>query len=344
MEQNTESQDGGVKGILRRLIAKALQWRLVRTFLRYSEHQGPRLADSVTYRALFSVFAAVLLGFSLAALWLGNNPDAMRALTETLESVIPGITDVVDPSKIDAPTGFTLVGIASLAGLVGAAIGAITSLRSALRRLADQVHEDGFFLWVLARNLLVAIAFGGLLGIAAAFTVVSSMGVEMLASWLGFSRSGFVDVATRAIGILVVFIIDTLAIALVFRLLSGVKPPAKALWIGSMLGGVGLVVLQELSSLFVRGASSNPLLASFATLVALLLWFNFSAQVILIASTYIVVAAAEAEDRVRERFGARTLAQYRRRRAEDRLQVAAREVRTEQEATKKELREQRLNE
>jgi membrane protein len=34
------------------------------------------LADSVTYRALFSVFAGVLLGFSIAALWLAGNPVA----------------------------------------------------------------------------------------------------------------------------------------------------------------------------------------------------------------------------------------------------------------------------
>ncbi|MFC5337676.1 YihY/virulence factor BrkB family protein [Leucobacter denitrificans] len=326
-----------MKEFIRKAIAWALELRLVRTVLRYSEHQGPRLADSVTYRVLFSVFAAVLLGFSLAALWLGNNPDAMRALTEALDSVIPGLTDVVDPSKIDAPTGFTLVGIASLLGLIGATIGAITSLRRALRVIADQPMTDGFFLWVIARNLLVALCFGGLLAVAAAFSFVGSMGIETVASWLGFSRSPVVDVLTRGVGVLVVFAINTLAIALVFRMLSGVRPPARALWIGSMLGGAGLIVLQELSSLFVRGATSNPLLASFATLVALLLWFNLSAQVILVAACYIVVATAESVDRVREKYGASTFAQHRVRRAEDRLHVAARELRDAQEEAEGEL-------
>ena len=40
------------------------------------------LADSITYRALFSVFAGVLLGFSFATLWLSDNPQAMQALIE----------------------------------------------------------------------------------------------------------------------------------------------------------------------------------------------------------------------------------------------------------------------
>lgn len=322
---------------MQRIIAFALQSRLVRAYLRYSEHRGPALADSVTYRALFSVFAGVLLGFSLAALWLGGNPEAMRALGEALNSVIPGLSDVVDPSSIQAPTGFTLVGIVSLLGLVGAAISAIGSLRTALRVLADEVHDDGFFLWAMLRNLLVAVGFGGLLALAAVLSVVGSLGIGVLASWLGMpARSGAVGFLTSAVGVVIVFAIDTVAVVLVFRLLSGVRAPARALWTGAMIGGLGLTVLQQLSGLFVRGATSNPLLASFAALIALLLWFNLSAQVILIASSYIVTAAAEARDRVRERYGAATLAQHRRRRAEDLVQAATRELRAAQEAEREE--------
>lgn len=325
-----------MRSIMARTIAWALQRRLVRAYLRYSEHRGPRLADSITYRTLFSVFAALLLAFSLAALWLGGNPDAMRALLDALDEVVPGLTDLVDPSRVHAPVGFTLVGIASLLGLIGAAIGAIGSLRVALHDLADELHEEGFFLWVLLRDLLVAVCFGGLLVVAAALSILSSVGMEFVTGWLGLSERGVVEALTRALGIIIVLAVDTVAVAVVFRLLSGVAAPARALWAGALLGGVGLIVLQELSGLFVRGATSNPLLASFASLIALLIWFNLSAQVILIASSYIIVATAESHDRVRERYGARTLAQHRRRRAEDLVHAATRELRAAREAEEQE--------
>jgi membrane protein len=328
---------GGIAGLLRRIVAFALQLRLVRAYLRYSDHRGPALADSVTYRALFSVFAGVLLGFSIAALWLGGDPEAMRALEETVNRVVPGLSDVVDPSRIEAPAGFSIVGALSLVGLVGAAISAIGSLRTALRVLGDELHDDGFFLWVLLRNLLVAVAFGGLLGIAAALTVASTLGVTAVASWIGLPAGGpVVDGLGRALGILIVLAVDTVAVALVFRALSGIAAPARALWGGALLGGIGLVVLQELSGLFVRGATANPLLASFAALIALLLWFNLSAQVILIASSSTSTATAEAHDRVRERYGAQTFAQLRRRRAEDLVAAATRELRAAQEAERRE--------
>ena len=76
-----------------------------------------------------------------------------------------------------------------------------------------------------------------------------------------------------------------------------------------------------MSGLFVGGATSNPLLASFASLIALLLWLNLSSQVILIASAYIVVGTEEDTDRVHAVHGATTLAQFRVRRAERAVQA-----------------------
>lgn len=332
-----EDRGGGIMGVIRKVIAWILRLRIVRAVLLYSEHQGPMLADSITYRALFSVFAGLLLGFSAAALWLGGNPDALRALSEALDSVIPGLSDVVDPTRIEARMSFTVVGVVSLAGLVGAAISAIGSLRTALRILADELTDDLFFLWVLLRNLLVGIGFGGLLLVAAAGTFLASAGIGGVAAWLGIpERSGLAEVLTRIPAILVVFAVDTLAIALVFRMLSGVRAPARALWFGALLGGAGLTVLQELSGLFVRSATANPLLVSFASLIALLLWFNLSAQVILIASSYIITATEEAHDRIRSRYGASTFAQRRRQRAENRVRAATVELRAAQEAEERE--------
>jgi len=328
------------RGLVPRLIAWALERTLVRAFLLYSEHRGAQLADSVTYRTLFSVFAGVLLGFSFAALWLSGNPDAWRALIAAVDSAIPGLVGedgIIDPSAIQAPAGLTIAGVLSLIGLIGAAIGAIGSLRAALRILADRVSDDLFFVWVLLRNLGLAIALGALLVVSAAATFLGTASIDTLTGWLGLPEdSVVVAVATRIVSILIVFALDTVVVVLMFVTLSGLKAPAKALWTGAALGGIGLLALQELSGLFVGGASSNPLLASFASLIALLLWFNLSAQVILIASSVIITITGEREDRVRSRFGAETFAQRRVRRAEDAVSVAVGELEKARAAEEKE--------
>ncbi len=321
---------------LARLIAWALSLRIVRAYLRYSERRGPMLADSVTYRTLFSVFAGVLLGFSVAALWLAGNPQAWNALIEAVDSVIPGLFGrggLIDTDALRQPIALSFAGIFSLVGLTGAAIGAIGSLRTALRILSDKVHDDTFFLLVMARNLLLAIGIGVGLAAAAAATIVGTAGVGIVADILGVSPDSPLTIALSAgVGILITFLLDTAAVAVLFLALSGVKPPAKVLWTGAVIGGVGLTVLQQLSSLFVGGASSNPLLASFASLIALLLWINLSSQVILIASSYIVAGTLEHEDRVRAVHGARTMVERRVQTAEDQVQAATTELQAARDA------------
>lgn len=313
-----------------RIIAWALSLTAVRAFLRYSERRGAMLADSVTYRTLFSVFAGVLLGFSVAALWLSGNTDAWNALIAAVDNAIPGLVGkggLVDPDDIAIPVGLSITSILSLLALVGAAIGAIGSLRIALRVICDRVTDDVPFYWVLLRNVALAIGVGGALLASAVVTMLGTAGLGTVAGWLGVSADDAIIVwGSRSLAILVTFVLDAAAIAVLFRVLSGVKAPAGALWTGSLLGAIGLTVLQQLSGLFIGGASSNPLLASFASLIALLLWINLSAQVILIAAAYIMTRVEEGSDRIRERHGATTFAQHRLRSAENAVIVATAEL------------------
>ncbi|GAA2993400.1 membrane protein [Microbacterium terrae] len=322
---------------LKETIAKATAWalslRLVRTWLHYSERRGPMLADSITYRTLFSLFAGVLLGFSFAALWLADNPVALEAIIDAVDAAIPGlIGTIVDVDDIDAPAGLTFAGIAALVGLVLAAIGAIGSLRNAMRTLSDSPFDDVMVVWVYVRNLALALAIGGGFVVAAAATFVGTAFVDTVSDWLGLAPGGFSAFLTNSVSTVAVFALDTGLIVLAFITLSGVRPPAGPLWSGAIIGGIGLTALQQLSGLFVGGASSNPLLVSFAALIALLLWINLSAQVILLASTWIILGTRERSDRVRERHGAPTMPLRRVRKAEDSVRVATDELNRAREA------------
>lgn len=322
--------------LLQRIIAWALSLRLVRAFLLYSSHRGPMLADSVTYRALFSIFAGVLLGFSIAALWLAGNPDAWDALVAAVDSVIPGLVGtLIDPDDISLEATFTVTGIASIAGLIGAAVGAIMALRNALRLIADEVVNDTFWLWVILRNVALAIGIGAALAATAALTMLLTAGTDLVRDWFGLSAEAGLW-GTRLLQIAVVFLLDAAIIAVLFASLSGVKAGWRTLWGGALLGAVGLIVLQELSGLFVGGAASNPLLATFASLIALLLWVNLSTQVILISSAFIITGVNDARDRVRFRHGASTFAQLRVKQAEDAVRAAAEELTSAREAEEKE--------
>ena len=310
-----------MKDLIARVTAWVLTLKPVRAFLLYLDSRGPMLADSVSYRTMFSVFAGVFLGFSVASLWLADNPDVFEALIEVVDAAIPGLLGedaLIDPTAITAPTGLTLGGIIALVALFGAAIGAIGSLRMAFRQLARHVHDDVFWIWVIIRNLIIAIGIGAAFLASAVITFYGTAGIGAFTEWLGQGPDDPLTViSARALSIGVVFVLDALVIGILFWLLSGLRPSWRSLWSGALLGAVGLTVLQQLSFLFVGAVSRNPIYTSFASLIALLVWLNLSAQVILIAGAYIVTGVAEEEDRVRAKYGATTFAQRRVQAAED---------------------------
>ena len=222
--------------LIARIIAWALKRKPVRALLLYLENRGPILADSVTYRTLFSVFAGVLLGFSVAGLFLAGNPEALQALTNAVDAAIPGLVGedgIIDPASIQIATGLTVTTVLSIVGLVGAAIGAIGSLRAALRALADKLTDDVFWIWVIVRNLVIAIGIGAAFAASAVITFYANAGIGALTEVLGLSEGNPLSViGTRAVSVILVFVLDAAAIAVLFRTLSGVKavvarPPAR---------------------------------------------------------------------------------------------------------------------
>lgn len=333
-DDQTQQRPGGpfagITALIRRVTAWALALKPVRAMLLYFEHHGPMLADSITYRTLFSVFAGVFLGFAIAGVWLAGRPEAIDALIETIDAVIPGLVGedgLIDPDDLVQPLPLTIAGVLALIGLVGAAIGAIAALRNAFRNLGDQPDEQMFLGWIMGRDLLLAIGFGVLLAAAAAVTIFSTSALGLVFSWFGAStHDPAFDATIAVLSQILIFVIDTIVVATMFRVLSGLRPRARSLWSGALIGGLGLTGLQELSSLFVSGAMSNPLLASFGSLIALLLWFNLSAQVILIAGAYIITGVDDEQDRVHARYGAPTVAMRRMQRAERRASTAATEL------------------
>ena len=78
-----------------------------------------------------------------------------------------------------------------------------------------------------------------------------------------------------------------------FRLAAGVKLARRSLLEGTILAAVGTGVLQIFSTELLAGAGRNPILAPFAIIIGLLIWFNLVSQVYLIAAAW---AAIREED------------------------------------------------
>ena len=277
----------------------------VRVWLHFLDQNGLILAAGMSFQALFAVFAAVYVGFSVAGIWLIGQPQTLRSLAEIVNTAVPGLVGQDGLVTIDElmsigslGTGFlTWTGVIAVAGLAWTAIGWLTFSRMSVRAVLGLEKDRRNYFLLKARDLLVAVALGGLLLVAAALSVASTEALDWIFAMLGVSTAGTrYTVIARLVGIPLVLVINTLVLAMMFRFLSRAVIQWRRLWGGSLVGGLALLALQLGGSLLAGGATRNPLLATFAVFVAMLLFFRLTSIATLVAAAWIAVGALDREE------------------------------------------------
>ncbi|WP_167136896.1 YihY/virulence factor BrkB family protein [Diaminobutyricimonas sp. TR449] len=277
------------------LIARVQRWRPVRVFMLYSAHRGPILAAGLSYQALFAVFAGLWLAFAVAGLVIAGNPAVQDALIQLLAVSVPGLIDDGSGNgaiEVDLLLDAQILGwsgVIAAIGLLITALGWLGSGRSAVRQIFDASEPSTPFLLLKVKDLGLAIGFGVAVLVSATLSVGSTAALDWALGFVGLSDSVVATVLTRITGLALMFLLDASTLAVLYRVLSGLKIPIRRLIAGSVLAAAGLGALKVLGTVLLGGAGRNPLLASFVVIIGLLIWFNLVCQVILIGSAWIAV-------------------------------------------------------
>lgn len=270
-----------------------------RVLLHYSETGGPLFASGLAFQALFAVFATLFVFCAVFGFWVRNDSVLRDSLLELVGRSVPGLIGdtnalvSVDTLLDSSILGWT--GVIAAVGLLGTALNFLGSLRQAVRLLFSLPGPTTLFLLLKLKDAGLALIFGVVLLVSAALSVFSTSFVDVALAFLGIGSDAPVSrIAGGAVGLVIMLALDTATLAGSFRILSGIPIPWRNLWSGSLLGGFALGALKVLGTQLLGGAARNPLLASFAVLIGLLIWFNLVCQVILIAASWISVRMRDA--------------------------------------------------
>jgi membrane protein len=282
------------------ITARVMKLKPVRVFLRYNAKGGPLLAAGLSFQAVFAVFAAIWVGFAIAGFVIAANPELQRAFLVLLSTNLPGLIDsgsghgVLNADMLFSTGILTWTGAVAAIGLLFTALGWLASGRDAVRLLFGLRSAPTNFLLLKLRDLGTALGFGLAMLVSAALSVLSTTALSSVFGWLGIDQQSDVAlISARAVGLVLVLALDAAVLAVFYRVVSGISIPLRLLAQGVVLSAAALVVLQALGSSLLGGATRNPLLASFAVIVGLMVWFNLVCQVTLIGATWIAVSAED---------------------------------------------------
>ncbi len=239
-------------------------------------------------------------------LWLSADSPLQHSIVETIANAVPGLIDLGDGRG-----GAINVGALLSARVFGwdrrdrgrrpAVDGDrwFGAARSAVRALLGEPERPGNPLLLKLSDLGLAVGFGVAVLVSAALSLGSTSLLDTVLGWLGADESsGLAVLASRGAGLVVTLAFDFGVLVGLYRVLAPSVPPRRALLGGALLTAVGLGMLKALGGALLGGASSNPLLTSFAVFVGLLVWFNLVCQVILLGAAWIAEARSPARQQM----------------------------------------------
>ena len=292
---------GGLVPKITALVQRVMKLKPVRVFLSYGQKNGALMASGMAYSAIFAAFAALWVGFSIIGFVLRGDIGLRDALIASISQAVPGLIDpgdgsgAVDPSVLLDAGGLSWTGAIALVGLLFTALGFLANARSGIRALFELPQPTTNFLLLKAKDLGLAVAFGLAVVISTVLSTASTAALGAVLDFVGVGSSSVAGtVLARIVGLAIVLALDTAVLAALYRLLAGIPIPRGILWRGALLGGIALGVLKTLGGALLGGTSSNPLLASFAIIIGLLIFFNLVCQVLLIFASWIAVGMKDA--------------------------------------------------
>lgn len=245
----------------------------------------------MAYTTLFSLFAALTIGFTVFSAVLGSDAALRDEALDQVDMWVPGLIDTgsggsIDPEELVLSSGVSWTSVIAVIVLLWTATTFMGALRVAVRSMFD-LPDDGPNI-VVARLLQLA----GYVLLLAGVLVAAGVGVAVstAAPWLldQVGLGGASRVVVRTLGYLVGVVVDAAVVAGVVRYVAGVRIAWRQLATIAVTVGATTGLLRWVgSSVVVESAGRNALLAGFATLVSVLVMVNLVARVLLLTCAWV---------------------------------------------------------
>ncbi|MFJ9466769.1 YihY/virulence factor BrkB family protein [Streptomyces caniferus] len=279
------------------VIGPAVGWlmttHLWRAYERMLRVHWTRLAAAITFTSFVALFPLLTVAAAIGAALLSD--DRLHALEGKIAEQLPGISGQLDIAALVDHA--TTIGLVAGAALLLTGIGWVESLRDCLRAVWEKDNEKTNFFLGKLRDGVLLLGVGGVAVLSLACSTFASAAVGKVAEAIGLPENGIGSVLLSVAGFVIAVLADFLLLAYILTRLPGVHPSRRAVVIAGLLGAIGFELLKLLLSGYLQGVASRSMYGAFGTPIALLLWINFTAKLLVYCASWTATEGEEhAED------------------------------------------------
>jgi membrane protein len=264
---------------------------LLRTAQAFVADNVARLGAALAFYTTVAVAPLLVLTIAVAGTVFATGDARQRVIGEIER--LAGSQASAAVAAVQSPAATTTGLLATLLGfatLIFGALGVFTNLQGALNVIWRVPPQPAVGWWVFLKRRLFSLATV----IATGFLLLVSLIASAALSWLGAQtaqRLGLPVLGLQIVNNVISFGVVTALFAMVFRLLPDTPVRMRHVWIGAAVTALLFTIGKSVLGLYLGRASLTSAYGAAGSLLVLLLWCYYAAQIVFLGAEFTRITA-----------------------------------------------------
>lgn len=274
------------------------------TVAEWNNDNAPRLGAALAYYTIFSLAPLLVLAISIAGLVFGQEAAQGQIFTQARGLLGDQGAEAIQAMVQNAnkPAQGTIAAIIGFATLLLGASGVFGELQASLNIVWDiEPKRTGFWETIKQRFFSFTLVLG-----TGFLLLVSLILSAVLAGLVGYIERLFpgMGILGQVLNLVVGFAVTTLLFGLLYKLIPDAEVAWKDVWIGAAVTALLFTLGRIAIGIYLGRASVGSAYGAAGTLVVLLIWIYYSAQILFFGAEFTQVYANKYGSMVKAEPGA----------------------------------------
>jgi membrane protein len=257
------------------------------TFKEWQEDNASRIAAALAYYAVFSISPLLVIAIAIAGTFFGQQ-TAQDQITEQLTALVgkDGVQPVLMAlDNISQPEIRGVASLISVGVLLLGASGFFAQLQDALNTVWKVKPQPGQGIWIFVRKRVSSFLMVLAIGLLLILSLILSAVVSTLSKYQADYLPGWA-ILWENLDFVVSLGLMTFIFALMFKYVPDAKIAWKDVFVGSVITALLFLFGKFLLGVYLSKGSLGSAYGAAGSLIVLLAWIYYSAQIILFGAEF----------------------------------------------------------
>lgn len=274
------------------LNAKILLNLLKQSFQEWQDDKVSQLAAALAYYTIFSLTPLLVLAIAIAGAVFGEEAARGEIVGQIQGLVGTSGAEAIETAlkNADRPEISSIASLISIGVLLFGASGVFAQLQEALNAVWNVRAKPSLGIWGFIRKRLLSFSMVLAIGFLLLVSLVLSAALSAI-SHINFNLLPGVDFVWQLVNFALSFGLVTLLFALIYKYLPDVKIAWGDVWVGATITALLFSFGKYILGLYIGQGSFGSAYGAAGSLVIILAWVYYSAQILLFGAEFTQVFA-----------------------------------------------------